>query len=482
MRLPLLLSLILTLSACSLVPPLEIPEPPVPATFPDSEASVEGAGPAGLSLAELVRDARLLRIMNLALGNNRDLRLALLNVEAARSQYGVQNANVLPAIDAQAYYSREQTLGLGDKTATNADQYGLTAGSSAFELDLFGRVSALSDAALERYLASEEGFRAARIALIGAVADAYFAERLAVEQRALTERTVADWRQSEELARVLRLSGQTAEVDIVRAEAQVASAEADLRARERAVSRAGNALRLVVGTDFPDGLPPALTLAEQPVTTRLPAGLPSDLLLNRPDIRQAERTLAAANADVGAARAAFFPRLSLTATFGLASPSLNALFDSPHTSWSFSPRLVFPIFDGGRLDAELDLAKVRKNEAVAQYEKTVQTAFREVADGLAGSATLERQIAAQSRSALGAARAVALAEIRYHAGLESQLELLDAQRQLHVARQTLLALRHEDITNAVALYKALGGGSAGDRPPWMARSKEVGESATRLAQ
>jgi NodT family efflux transporter outer membrane factor (OMF) lipoprotein len=276
-------------------------------------------------------------------------------------------------------------------------------------------------------------------------------------------------------------------VDIVQAEAQVAAAEADLRARERAVSQAGNALRLVVGTDLPADLPPPLTLDQHPVTTRLAPGLPSDLLLNRPDIRQAERTLAAANADVGAARAAFFPRLSLTAALGLASPRLGALFDSSRSAWNFSSRLVLPIFDGGRLDAELDLAKVRKKEAIAQYEKVIQTAFREVADGLAGRATLDRQITAQSRSVSGLARVVALAETRYRAGLESRLEYLDGQRHLQAAQQALLILRREEIENAVALYKALGGG-AGDiglssrAGPNEVGANEVGVSGARPIQ
>lgn len=462
MRLSILFTLMLSVSACSLVPPLETPAPPVPAAFPNREAVPAEVSAAGLNRAEVFRDQRLLRIIDQALENNRDLRLALLNVEAARALNRIQTATALPGVDAQASYSRERTQGLGEGQPVAADQHGASIGLNAFELDLFGRVRALSDAAFARYLASEEGYRAARVTLIGAVADAYFAERLAVEQHALSQRTLADWRGSLALARVLQQSGRGGALDVVRAEAQVASAEADLRARDRAVAQAANALRLVVGAEVPADLPPPLALEHDPVVTRLPAGLPSDLLLNRPDIRQAERTLAAANADVGAARAAFFPRLSLTAAFGFASPSLTALFGSDHSVWNVSPGIVLPIFDGGRRDAELDLAKVRKTEAVAQYEKAIQTAFREVADGLAGSATLGAQIEAQTRVVSDSARAVALAETRYRAGLESRLELLDAQRQLQAAQQALLTLRHEEIANAVALYKALGGGAAGE--------------------
>ena len=462
MRLSILFSLMLTVSACSLVPPLETPSPPAPDANPNRQESQPWGSGAALSRAEEYPDPRLLRIIDLALENNRDLRLALLNVEAARAQNRIQTASALPSVDAQASYSRERTARLGERDLTTADQHGASIGLNAFELDLFGRVRALSDAAFARYLASEEGYRAARVTLIGAVADAYFATRLAVEQQALSQRTLTDWRRSLELARVLQQSGRGGAVDVVRAEAQVASAEADLRARERAVAQAANALRLVVGAELPADLPPPLALEHDPVVTRLPAGLPSDLLLNRPDIRQAERALAAANADVGAARAAFFPRLSLTAAFGFASPSLTALFNSEHNGWSVSPRVVLPIFDGGKLDAELDLAKVRKSEAVVQYEKAIQTAFREVADGLAGSATLGTEIEAQTRTVSESARAVTLAETRYRAGLESRLELLDAQRQLQAAQQALLTLRREEIANAVALYKALGGGAAGE--------------------
>lgn len=463
MRFLLLSALMLTVSACSFVPPLETPKPPIPEAFANRDAATEGPAAASLGRNEVFRDPRLRRILDVAFENNRDLRLALLNAEAARAQNGVQAAGALPGIDAQASSSRERAPSTNAKKGEITSQQGVSLGLNAFELDVFGRVRALSEAAFQRYLASEEGYQAARIALTGAVADAYFAERLAVEQRALSERTLADWRQSLELARALRHAGRNGDVDVARAEAQVDAAEADLRARTRAVAQTGNALRLVAGADLPGDLPPPFALDRQPVQTRLPAGLPSDLLLNRPDIRQAERNLAAANADVGAARAAFFPRLTLTAAFGYATPTLGALFDPARETWSFAPRLVLPIFDGGKLDAELDLAKVRKNEAVAQYEKAIQVAFREVADGLAGSATLGAQVEAQNRSVTAAARGVALTETRYRAGLESRFELLDAQRQLRQAQQTLLDLRREEIANAVALYKALGGGSSGER-------------------
>lgn len=460
MRHVILFTLMLTLSACAPLPPLAMPAAPVPATFADPGLAAPEASAAVLTRAQLFQDQRLLRIIDLALENNRDLRMALMNVAAARAQNRVQTAEARPGIDAQASYSRERTAALDGRESATTDQHALSIGLNAFELDLFGRVRSLSDAAFARYLASQEGYRAARLTLIGAVADAYFAERRATEQQALSQQTLADWRRSLDLARVLQQSGRDGAVDLVRAEAQVALAEADLQARERAIAQAANALRLLVGVDLPADLPPPLALAGNPVLMHLPAGLPSDLLLNRPDIRQAERTLAAAHADLGAARTAFFPRLSLTAAFGLTSPSLTGLFSAGHQGWNYTPRLVLPIFDGGRLDAELDLATARKNEAVAQYEKAIQTAFREVADGLAGRATLAAQIEAQNHAVSQSAHAVSLAEARYRAGLDSRLELLDAQRTLQAAQQALLTLRHEQIANAVALYKALGGGDA----------------------
>lgn len=245
---------------------------------------------------------------------------------------------------------------------------------------------------------------------------------------------------------------------MAQAEGQVASAEADLEARTRAGAQARNALRLLVGVELPDDLPAALPLERQPVVKQLPTGLPSDLLLRRPDILLAEQQLVAANADIGAARAAFFPRLSLTSSLGFVSPALSGLFDDGHRTWNFAPQVTLPLFQGGRRRAELRLAELRKDSAVAGYERAIQTAFREVSDGLAGRETFGRQIDAQIRAVGSAERRTELSNLRYQAGVEGRLELLDSQRQLYAARQTLLDLRRSEFGNAVALYKALGGG------------------------
>lgn len=456
------LLLTLLLSACSFTPALVKPAAPVPAVFPMAPTEPGAIQATDIGWRTMFPDARLQRLIAVALENNRDLRLATLNVEAVQAQYRIQRAARLPGIDASGQATRQRTAANGpgspSQSAGVTEQVGVGVGLSAFELDLFGRVRSLTEAALARYLATEEGRCTAQIALVGAVADAYLAERLALEQRDLAERTLADWQQSLDLARLLRQAHQNSGLDVAQAEGQVATAEADLEARTRALAQARNALHQLTGADLPDDLPQGLPLDREPVLSVLPAGLPSDLLMRRPDIRQAEQTMVAANADIGAARAAFFPRISLTASLGYASPAMSGLFDSQHRVWSFSPQIVQPLFQGGRLRAELRVAEVRKSSAVAEYERAIQTAFREVADGLAGQQTFGRQIAAQLQVVDSAERRAELSYLRYRAGVEGRLELLDAQRQLYAARQTLLDLRRDAFGNAVGLYKALGGG------------------------
>lgn len=470
MRLLIPLALAASLGACSLVPPLERPALPVPAQFPQLAGAPSVAAAPLPGWRRMFGDQRLQRLIERALEQNRDLRLAALNVEATQAMFRIQSSARLPSVALEANQTRERALAADSSERSSrkvSKQVGVNLGVSALELDLFGRVRALSDAALARYFASEEGRDAAQVALVGAVADAYFAQQLAAEQQQLAEQTLADWEQSLALARLLKQADQNSALDVAQAEGQVATAQADLEARRRARAQADNALQLLVGGELPAGLPPALSLAQQPLLGRLPAGLPSELLLARPDLRQAEQVLEAANADVGAARAAFFPQISLTASFGYASTSLDGLFDPSRQVWRFAPQLTVPLFQGGRLRAELRLAKVRKSEAVAQYERAIQIAFREVADALAGTATFDRQIEAQLQAVSAAERRLDLSGQRYRAGLDGRLELLDGQRQLYAARQALLELRREKTSNAVALYKALGGGlnaQDGDAP------------------
>ncbi|MCU6499106.1 efflux transporter outer membrane subunit [Rugamonas sp. A1-17] len=449
-RIPALLAVALLQGACSLTPVLEKPPAPLPATY--GETAAPAANAADLGWQTMFGDPRLRALIDLALKNNRDLRLALLNVQSVRAQLDIQDSNRLPTLTANAGLVKQRSAGVVDSQKST----GLSI--SAFELDVFGRVAALSESAFARYLASDENRRAVQISLVGAVADAYFAQRLAEEQLQLTDRTLADWQRSLELARQLKSARQRSGLDVAEAEGQVATAQADREARLRAVALAGNALDLLTGVRAPDALPPGMSLDKQPVLVQLPAGLPSDLLTRRPDIRQAEQALVAANADIGAARAAFFPQISLTANLGYASPSLSGMFDSGRRVWSFAPQITQPLFNHGRLRSELRLAEVRKSAAVVEYEKAVQTAFREVADGLAGRATYSRQLEAQSRVVSSAERRLALSRLRYDAGQDSRLELLDAQRLLYAAQQAQLELRRNEFGNAVALYKALGGG------------------------
>lgn len=460
----LVLGLMLATTACSLTPRLDLPPPPVAAAYPvalDGEAVPEWQAMFG--------DPRLQRLIALALNENRDLRIAALNAEAARAQIGIQRAQSLPNVNLDAGYTRQrQSSGVagagvgvtpGENTGITFGQVTAQAALTSFEIDLFGRLRAQNAAASERYLASREGQRAVRLAVIGAVADAYLAERLADEQLRLTRATLADWQDSLRLTQQRHAAGQSGGMDLAQAEGQVRQAEADLAQRQREHMQASHALVLAVGYPMLTDLPEPIDLMGQPIRTALAADTPSDLLTRRPDIMQAEHELRAANADVGAARAAFFPRLSLTGAFGFASLALQSLFQSANQSWSFSPALSVPIFRGGELKASLDLSRVRTSIAIATYEKAIQTAFREVADGLAARATFTAQLDAQKAAVAQAERRLALTRLSHRAGVTSRLELLDAQRTLYAAQQALLSARHGELTSATALYRALGGGA-----------------------
>lgn len=458
------LGLLMATSACSMTPKLALPAPPVAATYP-----IEVGGEAVPQWQGMFADPRLQALIAAALNENRDLRIAALNAEAARAQIRVQRAQSLPNVNLDAGYTRQRladgvaTPGTGTGQAASAGassgQFTLQAALTSFEIDLFGRLRAQNAAATERYLGSREGQRAMRLAVIGAVADAYLAERLAEEQFRLAEATLSDWQASLVLAGRLHAAGQSSGLDLAQAEGQVRQAEADVAQRQREWFQATNALLLAVGGPVPQDLPLPIDLMAQPIRTALAADTPSDLLARRPDIMQAEHELRAANADIGAARAAFFPRLSLTGAFGFASHALQALVGAGNQSWSFSPSLSLPIFRGGELQASLDLTRIRTSIAVANYEKTIQTAFREVADGLAARATFTTQLTAQAAAVEQAERRLALAHLSYRAGVTSRLELLDAQRTVYAARQAMLGARHAELTSATALYRALGGGS-----------------------
>jgi len=443
------------LSACSLAPTYERPEAPVAAAYPtQTDHNLRLTG-----WRDFFPDERLQTLIDTALANNRDLRIAALRVEEARAQYNVQSADQLPTFNATAGATRSRTPGSlspsGSPTVNRNYQVGL--GLAAFELDFFGRVRSLNDAALAQYLATEEANRAAHITLVAEVAKLYLAERAFDEQYELARKTFESRETAYRLAKQRFDVGASSALDLRQSETLVQSARASLAALARQRAQAANALTLLVGKPLTD-LPAAHRLSEQNIITEIPAGLPSDLLERRPDIRAAEQRLRAANANIGAARAAFFPRISLTASTGTASNDLSGLFESGSRTWSFVPQLVLPIFDAGRNSANLSVAEVRKHVAVADYEKSIQTAFREVADALAARAALDEQIDAQRAVLEAQAERYKLADLRYRNGVASSLEVLDAERELFSAQQALVQARLLRLTNAVDLYRALGGG------------------------
>ncbi len=470
------LTLLLATTACSMTPRLTLPTPPVAKAYPIA------SGPEVLpEWRGMFGDPRLQSLIALSLDANRDLRIAALNADAARAQIRVQRAQSLPGINVDGSYTRQRqpagvagagvglTPGSGGSgnapTGFKFGQFSAQAALTSFELDLFGRLRAMNAAAFHRWLASVEARRAVRLAVIGAVADAYWNERLADEQLALTRSTLADWRASLDITRLRRQAGQASGADLAQAEGLVRQAQADLAQRERELAQATNALTLAVGAQLPSDLLPPTPLMEQPIRTALAAGTPSDLLTRRPDIAQAEQELRAANADIGAARAAFFPRVSLTAAFGFASLALDSLFQGANRSWSYSPAISLPIFRGGELRGNLDLARLRNSTAVATYEKAIQTGFREVADGLAAQATYGRQMTEQRAVVTQAERRAKLTDLAYRAGHTSRLELLDAQRATYAARQTALIVRRDQLNAAAALYRALGGDTEAEGAP-----------------
>ncbi|MGE5649774.1 efflux transporter outer membrane subunit [Noviherbaspirillum sp. UKPF54] len=446
------------LSACSLAPQYKRPEAPVASAYP-TQAGERNGDASAIGWREFFPDQRLQALIASALENNRDLRIAALRIEEARALYNIQSADLWPNLNATAGGTRARTpAGLsptGAATVSSSYQVGLSLAS--FELDFFGRVRSLDNAALAQYLATEEAARSARISLVAEVAKAYLAERSLAEQVDLARKTMESRGTAYKLAKQRFDVGASSALDLRQNEVLVQSARAALATLTRQRAQATNALTLLVGKPLA-GLPPETTLAEQNIVTDIPAGLPSDLLARRPDIRAAEQRLKAANANIGAARAAFFPRISLTAGIGTASRELSGLFDSGSQTWSFAPQLVLPLFDAGRTRANLSLAEVRNNEAVADYEKSIQVAFREVADALAARATLDELIDAQRLVAEAQSERLKLADQRYQNGVASSLDVLDAQRELFSAQQTLIQARQLKLTNAIDLYRALGGG------------------------
>lgn len=460
------LLLIVTLSGCNFAPQYREPVAPVSGNYPVATAPHHASAPFATELGwrDFFLDPRLRALIALGLERNRDLAQSYARIDQARAQYRVQETKRLPTIDANASAMRLRQPGVGsalpgeDSSAGGVEynQYAVSGDVSAFELDLWGRVRNLTEAQRQRYLASIDGARAFRLSLIAQIASAYFAIRGGEEQIRLAEQSLEGRREGVRIARLRLDAGVTSTVDHDQAVLLVTQAETELADIQRTTEQTRNLLDVLIGGPHDKALPESAPAGEQVRT--IEPGLPSALLAHRPDILQAEHNLRAANANIGAARAAFFPSISLTGSFGFVSTALGNLTESGSQSWNFGGALNLPIFDWGRRQAQVRLSKAEAAELTAAYQRTVQGAFQEVSDALVGRRRYAEQIDAQIRALQAQQRLARTARLRYDNGIAIYLEVLDAERNLFSAGQQLIQLRTAELQNAVSLYTALGGG------------------------
>lgn len=455
------------LAGCSLAPVYERPAQPVAPAFPHGDAyqgvpaTAADAKPVSQILwREYFSDEKLRQVIELALANNRDLRVSALNIEKAKAQYNIDTAALLPKLSANVNQSAARTPGTMTGTGQPAisRQYNGGLVMSSYELDFFGKLRDTANAGLQTYLGTEEARRTQQITLVSEVANAYLTLIADQQRLKLAQDTLKSQQTSYELSQKRFASGVVAGTDMYDAQTSVETARNDVAVYTAQVALDQNALVLLVGSGVPDELLPTGDLQEVTQLASIPAGLPSDLLQSRPDVQEAERTLRAANANIGVARAAFFPSISLTASGGSASSTLSGLFKGGSGAWTFVPQINLPIFDGGVNRANLEIAKTNRDIAVAQYEKAVQTAFREVADALATRGTLDQRLAAQQALVAASQKSYNINEARYNKGADTYLNALVSQRALYSAQQTLITTRLAKTSNAVTLYKVLGGG------------------------
>lgn len=466
----------LAVSGCSFIPRYERPASPVAEQWPDAAKrepeSQTAAIASEIAWENFFGDARLRRLIGLALKNNRDLRVAALNVEQVRAQFRVAELAYLPTLDANGGVTRSRSsadLAASGRSSTSTN-ISVALAIPSYELDLFGRVRSLRDQALELFLATEEARNSAHLALVSQVATQYLAQRAIAEELRLAGETLEAVQSSFRLAQERYKLGAASRLDFITAETQVQSALADVSSARQQLAQADNALAFLIGGPLPADLPPPAALDAQGFAADLAPGLPSQLLQRRPDIRQAEHELKAANAAIGAARAAFFPEISLTAAFGAASSELSRLFDANNRTWNFAPRITQPLFTAGRNRATLDVAQLQKEIQISRYERAIQNAFREVADALVVRAYVEEQIAAYDALARAQQQRFTLAEARYKQGVDSYLAVLTAQRDLYAAQQNQIRARFGRYSNLIGLYGALGGG-------WQQTSPSVNRTA-----
>lgn len=453
---PIALLVSLLLTGCSLAPDYQRPAAPIPVNY---ETKTSPAAVQATDWQQVFTDPALKKLIDTALQNNRDLRVAVLNVEAYQAQYRIQRAAQLPDITATGYQARQRIPGTysgGASAISNTDS--ATVGISAYELDMFGRVQSLKDQALEKYLAQEETQRSTQLSLIANVATAYMTLLADHDLLHLAEQTAKSYEQSYQLIQQRYEAGISSSLDVSQSRSNLESVRSSLAQYRRQVALDQNALRLLLGTDIPAGLSSGLPEQDLTLLASLGADMPSSLLTRRPDILAAEHALKAANANIGAARAAFFPSISLTANAGSMSSSLNKLFDGGSGTWLFQPSINLPIFDFGSREAQLDVAKVQEKIEVATYEKAIQTAFKEVSDGLVAQEGYREQLQAQQALVDANKTYYQLAQSRYEKGVDSYLTLLDAQRSLFSAEQGLVSTRLALLSNRVSLFKAIGGG------------------------
>jgi multidrug efflux system outer membrane protein len=454
----------LAVTGCTLAPKYSQPAPPVAQTWPENSAQNDSNqktnAVADIGWREFFADPRLQSLIGLALTNNRDLRVAVLNVEVSQAQYRIARANLFPQVDATGSYTRQKSpkyeLFPGENSVNSA--YSLGIGTTSYELDLFGRIRSLKAQALENYFATQEAQRNAQIALVAEVAIQYLTELQYGEQLAVARQTLASVQSAYDLNKQSYDVGNISELDLRTAEAQVETAKVSIANYDQLRQQADHALVLLVGEELPTNLPPVQPLNAQKLLTDLPPGLPSDLLQRRPDILQTEHQLKAANANIGAARAAFFPKITITADAGVSSQQLGQLFATGSGTWLFNPQITLPIFEAGQNKANLDVANLNKKIEIANYEKAIQTAFREVADALTAKSFLDEQIDGQEKLVAAEQSRYDLSDARYRNGVDNYLSVLSAQQDLFTAQQNLVALRFSRLSNLVSLYQALGGG------------------------
>jgi multidrug efflux system outer membrane protein len=456
-----LYSAIVFLGGCTMIPKYERPEAPVSGSWPNTAANTNASNiPASnIDWKEFFDDPRLQRLITLALENNRDLRIAALKVEEYRARYRIERAGLFPGAEGHASYTRQRFSGSAANFlgGTTLSTYNLNVGA-AYEIDLFGRVRSLSKEALERYFATQEARKSAQIALISEVATEYLTQLRLREAKAIANRTLETVQASYNLIKRSFEAGVSSELDLRTAEGQVQAVRVNSASFLQLLVQSENALVELVGAPLPDDLPSGKPFQEQHLLNLVPADVPSEVLQRRPDILAAEHTLQAANADIGAARAAFFPRILLTGSAGTASAKLSDLFTGPAQTWSFSPQITVPIFEAGSTRAKLEVSKIGKQIEIANYEKAIQTAFREVADALAIRAILDDKLKAQEILLHAEQKRFDLTTARYKQGVDNYVDVLLAQEDYYIAEQNLLASQAAQLLNSIALYRSLGGG------------------------